>query len=310
MRMAAFAEYAALVLTAGITVFVILKFARTKLQLSVDRVFRRPCERSTHELNPTLTSAQYREGISGPRWLFPEHLEDSSIQSSILRTEAIGAPSASPVFRALFVVDIENSTANSDLVKGRLRRTLYHLLDEALRLSEISPEDRDRLVDRGDGVLVLIKPTDRVPTPNLFTVLVPKFERLVAQHNNNSPELVLRLRMAVHAGEVHHDEHGPFGEAVDLTCRLLDSSELKTALKCTDAPTVLAVSQYLYEAIIRHDYDDIDATRYSPFIRIELVGKTREGWLRTDLSTRHPDITDLLSTKCPKQRPRTAAYWF
>lgn len=248
--MAAFAEYAALVLTTGITVFVV------------------------------LTPLQYREGISGRRWSRPVST----------------ASYVSPVYRALFVVDLENSTANSDLVKGRMRRVLYRLLDEALRLSEVRPEDRDRLVDRGDGVLVLIKPTDRLPTPNLFTVLIPTFERLVAQHNKHSPDRPVRLRMAVHAGEVHHDEHGPFGEAVDLACRLLDSSELKAALKCADASTVLAVSQYLYEAIIRHEYDDIDATRYSPLIRVELVGKTREGWLRTDLSTRHPDIMGLHST--------------
>ncbi len=227
--MAAFAEYAALVPTSGITVLVILSYVRAKR-----------------------------------------------------------APAAGLVHRALFVVDIENSTARRDPVKARLRGVLYQLLDEALRTSRIAPGDRDRLVDRGDGVLVLIKPADHIPKSNLFTVLVPTLERLVEQHNRNSPELALRLRMAVHAGEVHHDEHGPFGEAIDLTCRLLDSPELKAALGSASSSTVLAVSHHLYEAIIRHQYDGIDATGYSPLIHVELVGKARQGWLRTGQATPRP----------------------
>jgi class 3 adenylate cyclase len=258
MRMAALAEFAALVPASGVIVFLILGYARTKFQLSAV-----PWHTGRYEHDatmPVLAGAAYRAAAN--------------------QSDA-GIPPASPVHRALFVVDIENSTAKPDPVKARLRRVLYHLLGEALRTSGISPDDCDRLVDRGDGVLILIKPADHIPKLTLFTVLVPTLEDLVERHNRDNPELVLRLRMAVHAGEVHHDEQGPFGEAVDLTCRLLDAPELKAALKHASSSTVLAVSQHLYEVIIVHHYDGIDATMYSPLIRVELVGTPRQGWLRT-----------------------------
>jgi hypothetical protein len=187
-----------------------------------------------------------------------------------------------PVHRVLLVVDIENSTSRRDPVKARLRQVLYRILDEALHTSGIPPLYRDPLVDRGDGALVLIRPADHLPKSSLFINLIPTLEYLVDKHNEDCPRLSLRLRIAVHAGEIHHDEQGPFGEAIDLTCRLLDSPELKAALKLTSSSTVLAVSEHLYDVIIKHEYDGIDTARYSSHLRVDLAGASWQGWLRTD----------------------------
>jgi len=186
-----------------------------------------------------------------------------------------------PLHRALMVVDIENSTARRDPVKAQLRRTLYRLLDEALELAGILAYHRDPLVDRGDGVLVLIHPADHLPKSCLFNVLVPAIEHLVGSHNREYPQLAFRLRIAIHAGEIHHDDQGPFGEAIDIACRLLDTAELKAALRQTRSATVLAVSDHLYDVIIRHQYDDADTVTFTPSLRVDLAGIVRRGWLRT-----------------------------
>jgi hypothetical protein len=102
---------------------------------------------------------------------------------------------------------------------------------------------------------------------------------LLTQHNARRPDVTCRLRVAVHCGEVHYDRHGPFGEAVDLTCRLVDAPELKARLRLGSESTVLAISDALYGSIVRHRYAGIDDTDYRPLIRIDLAGRPHRGWV-------------------------------
>jgi hypothetical protein len=187
----------------------------------------------------------------------------------------------SAVHRALVMVDIENSTGRRDPIKARLRSTLYQLLETALQTSGISPRHRDAVVDRGDGALMLIHPADHIPKSLLFASFVPTIDTLVAEHNCAYPHLEIRLRVALHAGEINHDARGPFGEAIDLTCRLLDAPELKAVLKHGPAPTALAVSHHLYDTVIRQQYAGIDPVDYEPLIRLNLAGGERQGWVCT-----------------------------
>lgn len=236
------------------------------------------------------------------RYTTPMH-ETEPYRTERDQPEAHQPTTSSPVHRTLLVVDIENSTGRHDPVKAQLRQTLYRILDEALHAGGIAPRYCDPIVDRGDGALVLIRPADHLPKSCLFTVLVPMLDRLIEKHNEKRPALALRVRIAVHAGEIHHDEHGPFGEAIDLTCRLLDSPELKTALRQASSSTVLAVSEHLHEVIIKHQYDGIDATAYSPRLRVDLAGTIRAGWLRIEP---HPAPAQFPETI--KGRPRAAPF--
>lgn len=189
-----------------------------------------------------------------------------------------------PVHRSIFAVDIERSTHCPNPVKEELRRGLYALLREALSGAGIEPDDCDPLVDRGDGVLVLIHPVDHVPKLLLFTRLVPRLCELVRGHNDGIPEgeravRSLRLRAVLHAGEVHHDGNGPFGESLDVAFRLLDARPVKACLRCSGRPVVLVVSEYLHTEIIRHCYAGIEPDGFTPMITA--VGhRRRRGWLR------------------------------
>src|SRR5436190_10855766 len=157
-----------------------------------------------------------------------------------------------PLHRAIVAVDVECSTTRTNPAKAELRQNMYDVLESALRECGIVEQHRDELVDRGDGALVLVHPVDHLPKTLLLNLFIPALIQLVADHNAHKPNHWFRLRSAVHAGEVHFDRRGAFGEAIDITCRLLDAPELKVQLSQTTAPLVLVVSDDIYRSLVRH----------------------------------------------------------
>jgi len=126
---------------------------------------------------------------------------------------------------------------------------------------------------------VLIRPVDQVPKTLLLNTFIPTLSELLAAHNADEPGSAFRLRAAVHAGEVQFDTRGPFGEAVDITCRLLDAPEFKARLRQTMAPLALVVSEYIYRSVIWHGYDGIDDRAFEPLVHLEVGGRPQHGWV-------------------------------
>jgi hypothetical protein len=87
------------------------------------------------------------------------------------------------------------------------------------------------------------------------------------------------MRAAVHAGEVHYDGKGIFGEALDITFRLLDAPEVKSRLSETRAPLVLVVSDDIYRSVVRHCYEGIDRDAFQQLVRLRVAGEERRGWV-------------------------------
>lgn len=70
-----------------------------------------------------------------------------------------------------------------------------------------------------------------IPKALLAEVVPSMLVAALDEHNTtHNAEERIRLRMALHAGEVVHDEHGVTAASVILTFRLLDSPALKAAL--------------------------------------------------------------------------------
>jgi hypothetical protein len=156
---------------------------------------------------------------------------------------------------------------------------MYDLFEEALLGCGIHEQYRDPLVDRGDGVLALLYPVDEVPKTLLFNAFVPTLSRLLVEHNAGWPLQRLRMRAAVHAGEVHYDRQGQFGEALDVTFRLLDAPEVKNWLTKSNAPLVLVVSDYIYRTVIRHCYEGIDSGAFQQLVNVRVAGEEQRGWI-------------------------------
>lgn len=131
-----------------------------------------------------------------------------------------------------------------------MRDGLYRALQDAFGNAGI-PWDECGHEDRGDGVFVLV-PAE-VPKALLAESLPPALVTALQAHNSRHPGPErIRLRMALHAGEVHYDQHGVTAVAVNLAFRLLDAQPLKAAL--ADSPGVLAVivSSWFFEEVVRH----------------------------------------------------------
>jgi hypothetical protein len=189
-----------------------------------------------------------------------------------------------PVHRSILAVDIEQSTRCPNPIEAELRDQTYRLLKEAMTYAGLRDRHCDPFIDRGDGILVLIHPTDEVPKTFLLSRVVPELARLVTDYNLRLPTEAwqrrgIRLRVAVHAGEVHYDGLGYFGEALDVTFRLLDSPQFKACLRKVAAPLIMVVSKEIYQSVVMHQYDGINSHEYNPEIRVDAAGQRRRGYV-------------------------------
>lgn len=199
------------------------------------------------------------------------------------RLAAVASPDdqrpAGPVYRSIIVLDLEDSTMRTNPVKGELRRVMYDLLGHSLEAVAITGNRLEPLTDRGDGILALIKPHDEVPKTVLLDRLIPLLAALLVEYNAQAvhPALRMRLRVVVHAGEVHLDRRGCYGEAIDIAIRLLDSPQVKKALKQAASPLVLVISNEIYSGIVCHGYTD--ANTYLPLVRVRVGNRRHRGWV-------------------------------
>jgi hypothetical protein len=209
-----------------------------------------------------------------------------------------------PHYRAIVALDIEHSTSRPNPIKGELRNKTYELFEVALRTAGIGSRHRDRFVDRGDGILALIHPVNQAPKALLLNRVVPFFSRLLTEYNASLPrhslaQRQLRIRVVMHAGEVHYDANGCFGEALDVAFRLLDAARVKRALREAADPLILVVSGDIYSSVVRHGYDGIDRQTFHPLVRVEVAGTRYPGWIYIpDQITRH-EVAQMTSYRRP-----------
>jgi hypothetical protein len=209
-----------------------------------------------------------------------------------------------PHHRAIVAVDIERSTSRPDPVKAELRTKTYEMFDAALRSAGIHRRHRDRLIDRGDGVLALIRPVDQAPKALLLNRAVPAFSRFLTDHNASLPrsgrtQRQLRARVVVHAGEVHYDTNGCFGEALDVAFRLLDADRVKRTLREAAGPLILVVSGDIYSSVVRHGYDGIDQHAFHQLVRVQIAGHRHLGWIHIPEESARHQVTEMADYRRP-----------
>jgi tetratricopeptide (TPR) repeat protein len=179
--------------------------------------------------------------------------------------------------RAILCVDVEgfgdHSRTNPDQLA--VRDGLYRALRTAFAMSGVRLGDCYH-EDRGDGVLLLVPPT--VPK-NLLVTDVPKaLAAALDEHNRaHEREARIRLRLAIHAGEVHRDEHGVAGTAINFAFRLLEAERLKQALAASTGVLAMIASQWFFEEVIRH----CPASAPASYWRADVVVKetTATAWI-------------------------------
>lgn len=108
----------------------------------------------------------------------------------------------------------------------------------------------------------------------------------------------IRLRMALHAGEVNYDRHGVTATSINLTFRLLESDAVKGAVAAS--PSVLAVitSSWFFEEVVQHSTADPGA--YHP-VRVSVKETITTGWICL------PDQSDQSGHAWPTRLPDVAS---
>jgi class 3 adenylate cyclase len=179
--------------------------------------------------------------------------------------------------RTIFAVDVEGYGDQRRTTPHRLalRRGLYRALCRAFDDAGVPWADCRR-EDCGDGVFVLAPP--EVPK-GLFVEFLPA-ALAVALHRHNrthDPGARIRLRMALHAGEIAYDDHGVTAPAINQTFRLLEAAPLKEALKTSRGVLALITSAWFFDEVVRHS-DGLDPTTFRP-VPVAVKETRTTGWI-------------------------------
>lgn len=193
--------------------------------------------------------------------------------------EAVEFATPTPALhRSVLVVDVADFTdpARTNADQLTIRRGMYGALHRSVGVCGADP-GACTIEDRGDGILVLLP--SEFPKSHLVTRLPDALVTEVGRHNASAETSAsFRLRVALHAGEVHFDDQGVVGDAINLTFRLIEAPALKTALRSGSGLLALVVSEWFYEEVVRHAPDAVPPS----FTQIPIaVKKTRtRGWMR------------------------------
>ncbi|MBB5959776.1 DNA-binding SARP family transcriptional activator/tetratricopeptide (TPR) repeat protein [Saccharothrix tamanrassetensis] len=173
------------------------------------------------------------------------------------------AASSSAVHRTIVVVGVEGFGDPHRTLPHQLgtREGLYRVVDRALRAVGVRWRDCYH-EDRGDSVFVLVPP--EVSKGPLVEVVPEALARSLREHNVTvPPEQHVRLRVAVHAGEVAFDDHGVTSTALTTAFRLLGAPALGQALAGSPGTVALIVSRWIFDEVVRHSAV-LDATTFRP----------------------------------------------
>lgn len=232
-----------------------------------------------------MASDRRRQGVSlahqAPRTsrrTGPQQLSRDT-QSRITRpiTRRLETITLTTAHRTIVTVDIagfgDKSRNNTNQV--RARRGMYSAMQHAFAAAGVSWAACYN-EDRGDGILVLAPAN--IPKTLFVDRLPHALADALTRHNRTHPAKErIRLRLALHAGEINYDEHGVTASSITHTFRLIEADALKTAFT---RPAVLAIvsSEWFYDEVIRHSERSL-ARSYRPIAVMNKETNTR-AWVR------------------------------
>jgi hypothetical protein len=161
---------------------------------------------------------------------------------------------------ALMAVDIcSYGDRHDEDVQLHLRAKMYGLLAETFKMTG-PPWESVYYEDRGDGALIVLPPV--VPAEVLLDPFAHHLLALLRRSNRYASDAArLRMRVAVHSGDVHADTYGVAGHAVVLLFRLLNCGRFKKMPAAEGADVALIVSASLYHETT-HRAGLVDAVSY------------------------------------------------
>ncbi|MGH3625678.1 MAG: hypothetical protein ACRDQ5_28555 [Sciscionella sp.] len=158
------------------------------------------------------------------------------------------------------------------------RSAAYRVVGHAFDRAAVDPRQWVR-EEWGDGMMLLID-----ASVWKVDIVGPFLDHLVAAlaEYNISRRLQdwLRLRIALHAGEVRRDESGWGGDDLTMTFRLNQAQEVKQHLAdAARAQCIIVASDHIYRAIIRHE-ERVAWTAHYRAIQLARLDDPARAWIR------------------------------
>ncbi len=207
-------------------------------------------------LPPTMALCQLWEvqaGITHPRALAP------TMRTTVFATDIIGFG------------DCYRDVA----AQLYIRHIHYQLIMDAFEVTGLPWWDCYRQ-DLGDGTLIVAPPG--IDPDRFLDPLIHRLDASLRRYAGRADELAqLRLRLAVHHGDIYHDAHGVTGHALNHLFRLLDAPAFKMAVASRAARLGAIVSDQLYNEAMRRG-SLIDPAAYGPLELTHKETRTR-AWL-------------------------------
>jgi hypothetical protein len=177
-------------------------------------------------------------------------------------------------YYAIAIVDIEQFGRRKNPDQCWLRRQMYEMLETAATRAGIPWSDCHRN-DRGDGVITLIPAS--VPKEDITESFVRELDTELGAYARRSRESVaMRMRVALHAGDVLRDAQGWVSAELNTACRLVDLPALRNALAQTpSARLALIVSDMWFKTVVWHGPGAIDHRSYT---RVPVTTKELDDW--------------------------------
>lgn len=168
-----------------------------------------------------------------------------------------------PLYRSMMVLDVAGFGRLSNLAQLQVRTALNTAVRAAFRTGGVRWSAL-AVEDRGDGAIILAPPT--VSKVDLLDPVVPILAARLRGYNAAAePGLRIRVRVSIHAGEVHRDATGWAGTDLNVACRLVSNPAVsRYLLQRPEADLLLVVSESVYDGVVRHAYRRIDPATYAP----------------------------------------------
>jgi tetratricopeptide (TPR) repeat protein len=194
-----------------------------------------------------------------------------------------------PTHQSVVAFDVEgfSDPYRDDTARAAVRAGVYRVVQESFAAAGI-PWEMCVQADRGDGAIVVVPPD--ISKVLLLDPLLGSLSAALTGHNRvvRLAERI-RLRLAVHAGEVAMDQHGLSGTDLVVACRLLDAEELRAALRHSPVPVAAIVSDGIYEGVVRHRYRNIEPATYHP-VSIRVKRTRLHAWIHLPGTSSPPVI--------------------
>jgi hypothetical protein len=178
--------------------------------------------------------------------------------------------------RSIICVDVEKYGVRANWEQLAVRELMFRALDTAFAGSRV-PAEHVACEDRGDGALILVDPA--VPKEHLAGAFPARLAACLERHNGTAaPGARVRLRVAMHAGEVHYDRHGVAGSAINLPFRLLEAGALKDALRNSAGVLAVIASEWFYKEVVTQNRT-CEAAAYRR-VRVSVKETRTPAWVR------------------------------